>query len=298
MVMQQIPEEELGAGALMTSERVREALGLVRHGRVYDLDAGRYRGQARHYAHPPFDVVTYRTPRGERNQADLDYLRPDVNKVGYGFVSELVVGTVHTGCHIDALCHVVRGDRSEWFGGFSADEYIGDQGVLKCDVTSIPPILTRGVLVDVAKQKGQDVLPESYAITVSDIEKACQEQGVELREGDAIVVRTGQMRGWPFDTRSSDKEAGIDLECAKWLADHRPILIASDSSAIEVAPSGVEGSTQPVHIELIDERGIYILEWLYTEELSGDGVSEFLLVCLPVKIKGATGSMVRPVAVV
>lgn len=298
MAIQRIPEEELGAGALMTSERVRHALGLVKEGHVYDLDAGRYGGQARHYAHPPLDVVTYRTPRGERNQADLAYLRPDVNRVGYGFVSELVIGTVHTGCHIDALSHVVRGDNSEWFGGFSANEYVGDQGVLKCDVTSIPPLLTRGVFIDVAKQKGVDVLPESYAITISDIRAACTEQDAHFGEGDALVIRTGQMQSWPSGVRSFDKEAGIDLECAKWLADHHPLLIASDSSAIEVAPSSVDGSPQPVHIELIAEHGIYMVKWLYTEELSRDGVRYFLLVCLPVKIRGATGSMVRPIAIV
>jgi kynurenine formamidase len=298
MAINHIPAEELGAGALITPESVAGALGLAQKGRVYDLDAGRFRGMARHYAHPPFDIATYRTPRGEQNQKDLDYLRPDVNRVNYGFISELVIGTVHTGAHIDALCHVTHGDRSEFFGGFSANEYVGDNGVLKCDVTKIPPILTRGVMVDIAALKGVDQLPASYSVSISDIQQALDRQGTQLRKGDAILIHTGQMRGWPQDVRTADIEAGISLETSKWLCDQSPVAIASDSSAVEVAPSGVEGSTQPVHIHCIIERGVYLIEWVYQEELSADRVYEFLFICLPVKIAGATGSMVRPVAVV
>lgn len=298
MAISQVAPEELGAGAMITAESVAAALPLAKHGKVFDLDAGRFRGQARHYAHPPFDVVTYRTPRGERNQADLDYLRPDVNTVNYGFISELVVGTVHTGAHIDALCHVTCGDRSEWFGGFSADEHLGDNGPLKCDATKIPPILGRGILLDIPAVRGLEALPASYAITVDDVESALKRQDLEIRRGDIILVRTGQMQGWPFDVRSADQEAGISLETAQWLSAREPLAIASDSSAIEVAPSGVKGNTQPVHIHLIIEKGIYIVEWVYMEELAKANASEFLFVCLPLKIQGATGSMVRPVAVV
>lgn len=298
MAISQVAPEELGAGAMITAESVAAALPLAKQGKVFDLDAGRFRGQARHYAHPPFDVVTYRTPRGERNQADLDYLRPDVNTVNYGFISELVVGTVHTGAHIDALCHVTCGDRSEWFGGFSADEHLGDNGPLKCDATKIPPILGRGILLDIPAVRGLEALPASYAITVDDVESALKRQDLEIRRGDIILVRTGQMQGWPFDVRSADQEAGISLETAQWLSAREPLAIASDSSAIEVAPSGVKGNTQPVHIHLIIEKGIYIVEWVYMEELAKANASEFLFVCLPLKIQGATGSMVRPVAVV
>ncbi len=298
MGIEEIPAAELGAGALMTQEAAAAALKLPTEGRVFDLDAGRFRGMARHYAHPTFDVVPCRTPRGEQNQKDLDYLRPDVNKVNYGFISELVVGTVHTGCHIDALCHVTCGDPNHWYGGHRADEYLGDNGVLACDVTRIPPIITRGVLVDVARIKGVEVLPESYSISVEDIQEGLDAKGTEIRRGDAVIIRTGQMRDWPHGVRSSDKEAGISLATSKWLADFEPVAIGSDSSAIEVAPSGVEGDTQPVHIELIINRGIYIIEWVYLEEMSAADVAEFLFICLPVKIQGATGSMVRPVAVV
>lgn len=291
------PADELGAGKLVTQASVSDALSIPKDGIIYDLDAGRFRGQARHYAHPPFELVTYRTPQGERNQADLDYLRPDVNEVGYGFISELLIGTMHSGAHIDSLAHVTCGDDQTWYGGQSAKEHLGDFGPQKSDASKIPPLLARGVILDIAGLKGVDILPESYPITVEDLEAAANRQAVEIRKGDVVLIRTGQMRNWPYDVRSADREAGITLESAKWLSAKEPLAVGSDLSAVEVAPSGVKGSTQPVHIHMLIEKGIYLLEWIYLEDLATAERSEFLFIALPLKIAGATGSMLRPVAV-
>jgi kynurenine formamidase len=162
----------------------------------------------------------------------------------------------------------------------------------------MPPILTRGVLIDVARAKGVEILPDSYGITVEDISGALSQQDTTLQTGDVVLIRTGQMAGWPDRVRPAELEAGITLATARWLADREPVAVGSDSSAVEVAPSGVAGSPQPVHIHLISERGIYILEWIYLEELASARAYEFFFVCLPLKIRGATGSWVRPVAVV
>lgn len=293
-----IPVEELGAGALITPERIAAAIRLVTYGRVFDLDAGRFRGMPQHEAHPSLEVATYRSPRGEQNQGDLEFLQSNVNTVNQGFVTELLIGTAHTGAHIDALCHITRGANNEWYGGFSADEYLGDNGALTCDVTKIPPILARGVLLDIAAAKQVEILPKSYGITVEDVSSTLARQQTELRPGDVVLVRTGQMRAWPDEIRQSGDESGITIAVARWLADSQPVAIAADNSGLEVAPSGVQGYPQPVHTYLLPERGIYIIEWVYLEELSRAGIYEFLFICLPLKIRGATGSMVRPVAVI
>jgi hypothetical protein len=196
-----IPVQELGAGALITPERIATAVRLVTQGCVFDLDAGRFRGMPQHGVHPGLEVTTYRSPRGEQNQGDLEFLGSSANAVNQGFVTELLIGTAHTGTHIDALCHITRGVNNEWYGGFSADEYLGDNGALTCDVTKIPAIVTRGVLLDVAATKQVEVLPKSYGITVEDVQSTLARQQTELRPGDAVLIRTGQMHAWPEDVR-------------------------------------------------------------------------------------------------
>jgi hypothetical protein len=99
-------------------EAVLGALALPREGRIFDLESGRWRGMPVHPVHPHFEVLTYRSPRGERNQRDLPFLA--ANSDGYGFISELISGSAHTGTHIDARSHAVRGERAEWYGGCSA----------------------------------------------------------------------------------------------------------------------------------------------------------------------------------
>jgi kynurenine formamidase len=289
--------DQLGRGRLITAESILDALRLARAGQVFDLDAGRFRNMPRHYATPPFEVMTYRSPAGEQTEGDLDFLRPDVNKVNLGFVSELVMGTMHVGAHIDALCHVTYGKRAEFYGGFSAYEHVGDHGATKCDVSKIPPIVARGVLVDVAGLKAVDTLPESYPITGADIEDACEAQGVEIRSGDVVLVRTGQMNGWPHTGRPGNREAGLSLDGARYLTEQEILAVAVDNSAMEVSPSIAEGNPQPVHIHVLAQEGVYVLEWIFMEELREAHPSEFLFICLPLKIEGATGSWIRPVAI-
>jgi kynurenine formamidase len=287
---------DVGAASQLSAQSVVDAVGLVRSGRVFDLDPGRFPGMPKHPAQPAFDLITYRSPRGQRVQQDVDFLTGDRNAVNFGFVLETVTTSMHMGAHIDALCHVTAGPESTWYGGFKEAEHLGDKGALTCDASKIPAILTRGVLIDVADANGVDVLPPSHPITAAELQRGIDRQGLELRRGDVCLLRTGQMAGWP-EVRSGS-EAGLSLDGARWLAQFEPVAIGADNSALEVDPSGVDGSPQPVHIHLIIERGIYILEWMMLEELAEAKAWEFLFVCLPLKIRGATGSLVRPVAVV
>lgn len=287
--------DQLGSGRHVTPSTVSAAVGLAREGRLIDLDPGRFPGMPRHPAQPPFDLTTYRSPRGQRNQGDLPFLRPEANRDNFGFLIEQVTTSMHMGAHIDALCHVTCGPESTWYGGFPEAEFLGDKGALASDATRIPPILARGVLIDVARHHGCDVLAPGVPIGADQLSAAVARQGIEVRPGDVVLIRTGQLRGWPQLRQGA--EAGLSLDGAQWLSERDPLAIGADNSAVEVLPSVIPGSPQPVHVHLLAHCGVYLLEWLALEELAEARPAEFLFICLPLKITGATGSLVRPVAV-
>lgn len=271
-----------------------DLLSLPRTGRAYDLSSGWWPGMPLSDGHPPFQVLTYRSPAGERNQDDVEFLRG--NTVGYGWISELVMGTMHTGTHIDALAHTTCGPDAAWHGGHSSHTELGDFGPLNNDASALPPIVARGVSLDIPGALGLDALAPSQPVGAAELEAACRRQGVEPRAGDVALIRTGTMRHWP-DADRLPEGAGLALDGAIWLADRGIAAVGGDTVALEVDPSGIAGDPQPVHRTLIFERGVPILEWVYQEDLARDGVSEFLFVCLPLTVKGATGSMVRPLAI-
>jgi kynurenine formamidase len=283
--------------AQLSAEHVREAMSLARQGRVYDLDCERFPGMPLFPGHPPFQVMSYRTPRGLDNQGDQEWLAD--NTVNFAWNSEMVIGTVHSGTHIDALSHVTCGEDHGWFGGGRSERDLGDFGPLRDDATDIPPIITRGVLLDVAGLRGVSALPAHEPVGPEELQEVVRTQGVELRRGDVVLVRTGYLSGWPdADFIAAHEQAGIDRDGALWLAEQGAVAVGGDTESLEVLPSTVGGNPHPVHIALLVERGIFILEMVNCEELARDRVHEFCFMCLPVSIRGATGSMTRPVAVV
>jgi kynurenine formamidase len=283
--------------AQLTPSMVRDALALARTGRTYDLECERFPGMPLFPGHPPFQVLSYRTPRGLVNQGDQAWLAD--NDVNFHWQSEMLMGTVHSGTHIDALSHITCGEDHGWFGGGSAESDLGDFGPLRDDATEIPPIIARGVLIDVAGFRGLDALGAHEAIGPDELREALARQGTELRAGDVVVIRTGYLSGWPdADFIAAHEQAGIDRDAALWLAERGVVAVAGDTESLEVLPSTVPGNPHPVHIALLVERGIFIIEMVNCEELARDRVYEFCFVCLPTAIRGATGSMVRPVALV
>ena len=283
--------------AQLSAEHVRAALSMATQGRVYDLDCERFPGMPLFPGHPPFQVMAYRTPRGLENQGDQEWLAD--NAVNFAWQSEMVMGTVHSGTHIDALSHITCGDEHSWFGGGCAERDLGDFGPLRDDATDIPPIITRGVLLDVAGFRGVDVLDAHEAVGPDELRSLCEHQGVSVRSGDVALVRTGYLSGWPdAEFIAGHEQAGIDRDAALWLAEQGVVAVGGDTESLEVLPSTVPGNPHPVHIALLVERGIFILEMVNCEELARDGVREFCFMCLPLSIRGATGSMVRPVAVI
>jgi kynurenine formamidase len=280
------------------ASQVLAATALVREGRVLRLARERFPGMPLFPGHPRFEVLAYRTPQGIRNAGDEPW--GPCNGVGLGYLSEMILGTVHTGAHIDAHAHITIGPEDRWHGG-SARTDLGDFGPLRGDATEIPPLWRRGVLYDVPAHRGIDALPGGSPVTADELLAIEAATGVAAGAGDVALVRTGYLRGWPDpEWLTAHRGAGPDVSAAQLLADRGVIATGSDTETYEVQPApdpGEPANPQPVHTLLLVQRGIFILEGIDLEELAATGVREFLFVALPLSIQGATGSMVDPVAV-
>jgi len=279
-------------------EEVRRLTGLIRDGRMYRLARDRFPKMPLFPGHPAFEVVAYRTPQGIRAAGDQPWGPP--NDACLGYMSELVMGTTHTGAHIDAHAHMTVGDDDRWHGG-SARTDLGDFGPLKGDATEIPPIWRRGVLYDVPGHRGVESLGAGEPVTAGELRAIEAAHGVAARAGDVALIRSGYLAHWPDpEALAAHRGAGPDLSAAELLAERGVLATGSDTETYEVQPApdrGQPANPQPVHTLLLIERGIYILESLDLEGLARAGVREFLFVALPLAIRGATGSMLDPVAI-
>ena len=277
-------------------DEVVRLAGMIRTGRMHRLARDRFPRMPLWPGHPAFEVVSYRTPQGIRAAGDQPWGPP--NEACLGFMSELVMGTVHSGAHIDAHAHMTIGDR--WHGGSAASD-LGDFGPLRGDATEIPPLWRRGVLYDVPGHRGVESLDAGEPVDAGELEAIERASGVAAGEGDVALVRSGYLAHWPDpEALAAHRGAGPDLSAARLLADRGVLAVGSDTETFEVQPApdrGTPANPQPVHTLLLVERGIYILESLDLEDLARAGAREFLFVGLPLAIRGATGSMLDPVAI-
>jgi kynurenine formamidase len=280
-------------------DEVLAAAGLVRQGRIFSLARDRFPRMPLFPGHPTFEVLSYRTPQGIRAAGDKPW--GPVNDAGLGYMSELVMGTTHSGAHIDAHAHMTVGAEDRWNGG-SARRHLGDFGPLRGDATEIPTLWRRGVLYDVPAHRGVEHMGRGEAVDAAELEEIEASSGVAAGPGDVALVRTGYMRHWPDPERMAEHRGpGPDASAARLLADRGVVATGSDTETYEVQPApdpGEPANPQPVHTLLLIERGIYIMESLDLEGLAASGAREFLFVALPLKIRGATGSMIDPVAVI
>jgi len=219
---------------------------------------------------------------------------------GFSGANELITMSGHAGTHIDAFCHVSHNGLLH--GGIDAREASIGGRFRSHGVETIDPIFCRGLLLDAAAAAGRSTLEPGHRVSAAELETACQRQNVEVKEGDAVLVRTG----WPVD-RFHDAAAflgfdggvpGPDDSAARWLAEKKVSVTGADTLAYEWLAPGAGLSRLPVHLILLFEHGIHIIETMNLEELARDRVYEFLFVATPLKLVGATGSPVRPLAVV
>jgi kynurenine formamidase len=255
----------------------------LRGARAYDLEQPRFAGAPVFPAHEPGLLVHLH----RRHEPDAAEARTSA--------SALLVMTEHSGTHIDALCHQAYGGRLH--GGLPVSGRVQtSSGFTALGIDTVPPLVARGVLLDVAGTLGVERLEPGYAVSAAELERAAR--GVELRPGDAVLVRLGSGALWA-ERAAYEAAGGVSAEGARWLAERRPVAVGADNLAWDVvgAPDPELGSL-PGHTILIVQSGIHIIESLFLEELAFDGVREFGFVCLPLKVRGGTGSPVRPIALV
>ena len=208
---------------------------------------------------------------------------------------EAIFCTGHTGTHIDALSHYSKDLKLH--GGIDAVSVQSKtEGMKAHGIETVAPFVQRGVLLDVAAHLKKEVLEGGFGIGPAELEAAAGAQGVRIGEGDVVLVRTGQFGHWPERDYYFQKsgQPGLNLEGAKWLSDRGIRMVGSDTYCVEVRPD----PASPVHVHMLVEKGIHLLEIADLEELGRTKTYEFLFVALPLKIRGGTGSPVRPVAIV
>ena len=199
--------------------------------------------------------------------------------------------------HIDALCHQACGLRLH--GDIAVDEAETPAGFTRLGIETVPPLLRRGVLLDVPRWKGQDRLPLKYGINAEDLRGCAASQNVEVRSGDVLLVRTGYAPLWNDEATYLDA-AGISKSGTLWAAERGVVTVGADNMAWDVPDERdpETGATLFAHVHLLTQKGIYIIENVNLEELSRDRCYTFAFIGIPLKLNGATGSPIRPLALV
>jgi kynurenine formamidase len=217
---------------------------------------------------------------------------------GISTANELLVMAGHTGTHIDAVGHASRDGLL--FGGVDAAmAQTGGRGLTSHGVETLAPLVARGVLLDIAGLHGVAHLDGGHEITVAELEAAETAAGIKVISGDIVLLRTGWAQLWDTRSRYLGEDTGTPGPgpgAATWLTERDIQATGSDTLVYEVVTPG--RNVRPVHGQLLVDRAIPIMEGLYLEELAASGHSEFLFVASPLKLVGATGSPIRPIALV
>lgn len=280
--------DEVGALNLVTADTVLAATGLVKQGRVLSL------------AQP----LSKKTPVPSHRTGLLHFMDRDGGDYaagarrpgGFQFAEDSLVMPVHIGTHIDALCHAWCDD--QLYNGHDASGITSTRGAAKCGVDKLPPIVTRGVLLDVAKGHDGPLAP-GYSIGQIELAASADRAGIALQSGDAVLIRTGWLEnqaGLPSRGVDFNIEPGIDVEAALWLAEAGVALVGADNFAIEAMPFP-EGTVFPVHQRLIRDYGIPLLEGVVLKELAALDLGPFLFMAAALPIVGGTGSPLTPLAI-
>ncbi len=296
-------DDEVGSLNAMTDASRLAALRLARTGKVYDLGVLYDRKSYKWPGHSPGEIMTFRGPEGTKRMGDGPAKEASESSTGTAWHSCALFISDNVATQIDSLAHATTGADNHWYNGFTEADCGGDFGPRKASADTIPPIVARGVLIDVAGLKGVDALPSKYAISPKDIQAALRRQKTKLRPGDVVLVRTGTLRYWGQTGADHAKlaehdSAGLTLETAKWLIEQQGAMaLGTDTSGLEAPPPPDAKSFMPVHDYLLIEQGVHILEFHYLENLARDKAFEFCYVATTNKIKGTTaGFTMRPIA--
>ncbi len=275
--------DERGSANHMKPETVMRAARLIRTGEVIEL--GHVLSSSMPlFAGRRFHVDTKRTvmnPQSNRRGSNEELVTAEIGQVGTQF---------------DGFSHQTIG--SGLYNCKRLDDISSRTGFTSLGIQNVGALMTRGVLIDVAALKNVPMLGDAYEITVQDLEQALARQKLAIQPGDAVIIHTGWGTLWRTDpARYSRGNPGIGIAAAEWLVRQNPMLIGADTAPVEINPNPDAQLSLPVHQIMLVVNGIHLLENIKLEELAAKGIHEFALVVQPLKIQGATGSTVAPIAV-
>jgi kynurenine formamidase len=291
-------DDVLGAMNLVTPEAIVAALGLVRSGRIYELSHVLHSEMPVPSFHGQFFANTHYTLESGVDWHNRTFAQMDN---GYSAQNLRLSMSDHSGTHIDQLNHVgVRQDDGEFllYNGIRNSEVISSFGTTRLGIEDMPPLICRGVLIDVAGHLGHEVLPAGYAIQPEELDAALAAQGTEVRKGDAVLVHTGAGKHWDSPDDALAGEPGLGKACAAWAVEHDIVSWGTDQFGTDPIPFETPGEALPMHIEMLMKAGIRLMENVRMDDLLADAVHEFCLFAAPLRIKGGTGSPIRLLALV
>jgi kynurenine formamidase len=281
-------EDERGALNLIGPDQVRGAAGLVRSGRVFQLGLSiQAAGVPRYPPRPP--AVHLMIRHGG------DYLAGAVQPESVGTADDYLALATHGTTHIDALSHL-------WYDGAMYNgvhpREVRGSGAARNGIDKIGPIVTRGVLLDVAGAAGVERLAPGHAIGVDELEDCVARQGVDVGAGDVLLVRTGWLTQYAVDPEVyNGPQPGLSVRTVPWLVERDVAVVGADNMAVECSPDP-DGGHVPLHQRLLRDYGVHLIELLDLEELAAARAWEFLFVAAPLRIKRGVGSPLNPVAIV
>ena len=275
--------DERGSANHMKPASVLRATQLIKSGEVIEI-AHLLNDKMAFFGTRRFDVHTKRTFMNE-----FSNMR--------GSNEEIVLSEIgQVGTQFDGFAHQTHNDSH--YNCFKTGAISSRAGFTKFGMDKVGTLMTRGVLIDVAALKGVDTLPDTYEITVQDLQDALKRQNLTLAPGDAVLIHTGWGRLYGKDNARYVKTCpGLGIAAAEWLAKQDPMLIGADNWPVEVAPNPDTKLSLPVHQVALVVNGIHLLENLKLDELAAKKVGEFAFMLQPLKAAGFSGSTVAPVAI-
>ncbi|MDY6943581.1 MAG: cyclase family protein [Pseudomonadota bacterium] len=289
------PDDEIGRLNLITEASRGAILSRISGGEVYDLAVDYFIGMPSWQAagDPHYRIWMTHTPHGTVVDDPLRVGATMNEHVSY--TGAAISMYTHMGTHIDALVHF--GLNGRIWNGFRAQAHLGDRGWQVAGAEKIPPLVARGVLIDVAAAKGLEMLPDGYRITRDDLVEALTTQHTELREGDVALIRTGRMKLYEDAQAYMANPPGLGMAAARFLVEERGAMaVGADNLSFEAFPSELETDYVPVHTYLLAEQGAPIIELVYLEDLSRDQVYEFAFIGGSLKLRGSDAAPIRPIA--
>jgi len=279
------PEDTFGAINNLSAQKVIAAARLVTTGKTYALGVPTGRDSP---AYPPrtYSMTILQlddgtgTPLGSNQATGND----DLMTVWMGI-----------GSQIDGLGHM--GINHVYYNGNRARDFVAPTGLTRLSTDRLPPIVSRGVLLDMAAYMDKPMLEAGTVFNSAAIKAAAKAQNVQIEQGDVVLFHTGWMNVMDDKARFMAGEPGLGVDGARYLADLGVVAIGSDTWALEVLPAEDPAQAFPVHPELLAKNGVYILENMDTRALAADGAHEFLFVLGQPRFVGAVQAIINPVAI-